>query len=212
MSRISPITPDETQDEQNRLEAYYQNLIQEQMQKKTAPLIREVEKCPSAPSSDEQTNQQPSNFQGDQFNPSHQGNTAATYSKKGLIDHALRTDSDAKLPSMKKELSEEDKDLIRRLQARDAEVRAHELRHVAALGPYAGSVRYDYQIGPDGRAYAIGGTTEVRNTGSADPGASAQRARIIRQAAMAGGDPSDADMSVAASAIQTEISATGKQS
>ncbi|OGV41847.1 MAG: hypothetical protein A2X46_13795 [Lentisphaerae bacterium GWF2_57_35] len=196
------------------MEAYYRNLLQEQMQKKKAAPIQEVEKGQNGPSSedDESSQQQQAGAQGDRFKPADKETPSATYSRKNLLTQTLKEASTTKLPSMKKELSEEDKDLIRRLQARDAEVRSHEMRHVAALGPYAGSMHFDYQVGPDGRAYAIGGTTEVRNTGSSDPKASAQRARIIRQAAMAGGDPSHADMSVAASATQTEQSSMAKQS
>lgn len=94
--------------------------------------------------------------------------------------------------------------MIRELQARDREVRAHEQAHVAAGGNLVVSgPSYTYQRGPDGRAYAIGGkvqldVSEVAN----DPEASLQKSEKIRRAALAPMEPSPQDMKVAASAGQ----------
>lgn len=102
-----------------------------------------------------------------------------------------------------------DEETIRQLKERDAEVRAHELKHLASAGQYAsGGIVYDYQVGPDGHLYAVGGHVNV-NTGSVagDPEATLQKARTLRMTAMAVGDPSTADSAVAQEAAQMESNA-----
>ena len=99
-----------------------------------------------------------------------------------------------------------DESTIQELKARDAEVRAHELKHLASAGQYAsGGIVYDYQTGPDGRLYAVGGHVNV-NTGSisGNPEASLQKARTLRATAMSVSEPSSADSAVAQNAAQME--------
>ncbi len=99
-------------------------------------------------------------------------------------------------------LSEADLKLISELKQRDAEVRAHEAAHLAAAGGIAtGGASFDYQQGPDGVRYAIGG--EVKIDASAvpgDPAATLRKADTIRRAALAPAEPSGQDQQVAASA------------
>jgi hypothetical protein len=93
-----------------------------------------------------------------------------------------------------------------RLQEVDAEVRAHEHAHVAALGK--GVIVYDTLIGPDGTAYAVGGGVSVDlKPVPGDPEATIRKARLAIQAAYAVGEPSAADIRVAAEAYQLEIAA-----
>jgi len=90
------------------------------------------------------------------------------------------------------------------LAARDREVRAHEQAHLSAGGSLVTSgPSYSYQIGPDGRRYAIGGevgidTSPVRD----DPQATLDKARRIVAAALAPAQPSAQDLSVAARATR----------
>ncbi len=208
---VLPIHEEEPQDEKSRLELFYQEMLQSQMEKKAADPVQAIEKAGHEPSKEKSGDQeQPEDRFLHQQNASEQD--PACYSRKGLLSGKMKTDAKKLESPVQKqgEMTEEDKELLQRLRARDAEVRSHELRHVSALGSYAGAVQYTYQIGPDGRAYAIGGSTEVRASGSDDPSASAQRARTLRQAAMAGGDPSAADLSVAAGATQSEQSALSR--
>ncbi len=102
------------------------------------------------------------------------------------------------------ELSDEAKQVINQLKARDAEVRAHEMAHQAAAGGYAsGGISYSYQVGPDGRRYAIGGEVGIDTSPiPGDPEATLQKALIIQSAALAPANPSAQDMRVASSAIQ----------
>ncbi|HFQ80070.1 MAG TPA: hypothetical protein ENK33_01705, partial [Desulfobacterales bacterium] len=59
-------------------------------------------------------------------------------------------------------LSSSEKLLIAQLQKVDQEVHNHELAHLAAAGGYARSgASYQYQTGPDGRKYAVGGEVQI---------------------------------------------------
>ena len=93
-----------------------------------------------------------------------------------------------------------------RLEEEDAEVRAHEHAHVAALGK--GVIVYDTVTGPDGSTYAVGGGVAVDlSPVPGDPEATLRKARLAIQAAYAVGEPSGADMRVAAEAYQLEVEA-----
>lgn len=110
-------------------------------------------------------------------------------------------------------LSPEAQAQLRRLKQRDAEVRAHEKAHMAAGGPYvSGGPRYDYQEGPDGRQYAIGGHVSIDASSIPDdPDAGAAKARQVRRAALAPGEPSAQDRAVAARASAEEARASREQ-
>ncbi len=58
-------------------------------------------------------------------------------------------------------LSSGAQDQVRRLQDRDAAVRAEENSHKALAGANAGMISYDYSVGPDGRLYATSGHVSV---------------------------------------------------
>jgi hypothetical protein len=95
------------------------------------------------------------------------------------------------------ELSQEAEE-IRVLQLRDREVRAHEAAHAAAGGAYAGSPRYTFERGPDGRTYATGGEVSIDISPiPGDPQATLQKAQQVRAAALAPAQPSGQDMKVA---------------
>lgn len=87
---------------------------------------------------------------------------------------------------------------------RDREVRSHERAHLSALGGYAASdVMYDTRRGPGVETVAVGGRIAVDLTEvPGDPRATLQKARTIYAAATAPGNPSTADMRVAAEAYR----------
>ncbi len=91
---------------------------------------------------------------------------------------------------------------INELKARDQEVRAHELAHAAAAGGLAkGGPTFEYQRGPDGQLYAVGGEVQIDTSGiPGDPEATLQKAQQIQQAALAPAQPSAQDRSVAVAA------------
>ncbi|MAD89161.1 MAG: catalase [Pseudoalteromonas sp.] len=97
---------------------------------------------------------------------------------------------------------------IEELKARDREVRLHEQAHARVGGQYAGSPSYEYQRGPDGNNYAVGGqvmidVAEVPN----DPKATIDKMQTVRAAALAPAEPSGADRAIAADATQKMASA-----
>lgn len=87
---------------------------------------------------------------------------------------------------------------------RDREVRQHERAHQKALGPYASTpVMYDGMRAPDGSFVALGGQIGVDLAPvPGDPAATLRKARTVLNAALAPGDPSAADMRVAADAYR----------
>ena len=105
------------------------------------------------------------------------------------------------------ELDPEEKDLVERLQQRDREVRAHEQSHVALAGEYArGAPSYTYQMGPDGKMYAVGGELAVDTGKEADPAENRIKSQILQTAAMGVEDPSTADALVAMQAANLKNS------
>ncbi len=97
------------------------------------------------------------------------------------------------------EMSASDREFISRLQARDALVRSHEASHLAAAGAQAkGPAQYNYQVGPDGRSYAVGGSVNISIVSSTtDPEAAARQAETAARAASAVGEMSLKDTQVA---------------
>jgi hypothetical protein len=92
---------------------------------------------------------------------------------------------------------------IKELKARDTEVRTHEQAHAAVGGQYAGSPSYEYQRGPDGTNYAVGGEVPI-DVGviNGDPQATIDKMQTVRAAALAPAEPSGADRAIAADATQ----------
>jgi hypothetical protein len=93
-------------------------------------------------------------------------------------------------------------DQLKQLASRDREVRAHELAHKAAAGSYGGAIRFEYQRGPDGNRYAVGGEVDIDTSPESSPEATLAKARTIQRAANAPAQPSDQDRAVAAQAVQ----------
>ena len=108
-----------------------------------------------------------------------------------------------------KELSDEEKQQVAELKQRDAEVKAHEAAHLAAAGGLArGGASYEYQKGPDGNAYAVGGEVSIDTaTVKGDAEATIAKAQQVRSAALAPANPSSQDYKVAAAASQMEAQA-----
>jgi hypothetical protein len=111
----------------------------------------------------------------------------------------------ARPPGLRRLTDEEQKQLDD-LKVRDREVRAHEQAHLSRGGSLArGGAHYDFEMGPDGRRYAVGG--EVRIDVSEVPGDPEQtidKMARVRQAALAPADPSQQDRQVAAEATRIE--------
>ena len=99
------------------------------------------------------------------------------------------------------ELSEDQQAQVKELKERDAEVRAHEAAHAATGGSYAGAPSYEYQVGPDGKRYAVGGEVSIDTSPiDGDPQATINKLQQVQAAALAPAEPSDQDRKVAAQA------------
>jgi len=109
-------------------------------------------------------------------------------------------------------LSPEQLKEVEKLKARDREVRAHEMAHLAAAGGLATSgASFTYQRGPDGVSYAIGGEVQIDTSSGSSPEETLRKAQTIRAAALAPAEPSGQDRAVAAKASQMEAEARSKQ-
>lgn len=91
---------------------------------------------------------------------------------------------------------------IDELEARDREVRAHEQAHAAVGGQYAGSPSYEFESGPDGKQYAVGGEVSIDISEENTPEETIRKMQQVRAAALAPAEPSPADLRVAGEATQ----------
>ncbi len=123
-------------------------------------------------------------------------------SSEGPTNTPETKEKTAKPSSSQKELSVDDKRAVLYLEKRDREVRAHEAAHKAAAGQLStGGVSFDYQRGPDGKLYAVGGEVSISAGKVTDnPQATLQKANQLRAAALAPAQPSSQDRAVAAAA------------
>jgi hypothetical protein len=94
---------------------------------------------------------------------------------------------------------------VSKLRQTDSAVRRHEQAHLAAAGGLAVSgANFTYQRGPDGANYAVGGEVKIQVSPGRTPEETLRRAQLIRAAALAPADPSNADLAAAAAAAQLE--------
>ena len=109
------------------------------------------------------------------------------------------------------DLSEDEVELVDKLEDRDTEVRAHEAAHLAAAGGLAQGLTLVYQTGPDGKQYAVGGEVRIDTSEGSTPEETLAKAQTIRTAALAPAEPSSQDRAVAAYASQMEARARQAQ-
>lgn len=119
--------------------------------------------------------------------------TESTTPKEDAPQDAGAKSGDTLTPEQLQEISQ--------LKARDAEVKAHEQAHIAAAaGINASAPSFDYQTGPDGEQYAVGGEVSISFSQSQDPEENIANAETMKAAALAPADPSSQDLSVASNA------------
>jgi hypothetical protein len=108
-----------------------------------------------------------------------------------------------------KPLDDDEKKQVEGLEKRDREVKAHEAAHMAAAGGNAkGGAGYEYQTGPDGRQYAVGGHVDIDvSPVKGNPQATLAKAQTVQRAALAPADPSGQDRAVASAAVQMAMQA-----
>lgn len=99
--------------------------------------------------------------------------------------------------------SSDEQKVVDKLKARDREVRQHEQAHLSAAGGLAVSAAsFEYERGPDGKNYAVGGEVSIDTSPGRTPDETIDKAQRIRAAALAPAEPSGQDRAVAAAASQ----------
>ena len=143
---------------------------------------------------------------GDQSATTGRGPAAIVKISKAAAEASTRANTPG--PSLPNELSDAERQVVTKLKATDREVRAHERAHATAGGQHAGAPSYDYQRGPDGRQYAVGGEVPIDTSPvPGDPEATIDKMEIVKRAALAPADPSGQDRSVAAQADAKKLKA-----
>jgi len=139
------------------------------------------------------------------FSPAIRDNQGVQDNKSS---NPLEVENDQVVRTNFQQPSVEVQQVIRQLEARDAEVRAHEMAHLSVAGQYATGMSFTYQTGPDGKQYAIGGEVGIDTSEVAgDPEATLQKAQVIQRAALAPAEPSTQDQRVAQAAAQMMVQA-----
>lgn len=91
---------------------------------------------------------------------------------------------------------------VEELKARDKEVRSHEQAHASVGGQYAGAPSYEFETGPDGQRYAVGGEVSIDVSKEPEPEDTLRKMQQVRAAALAPAEPSPQDLRVASEAQQ----------
>jgi hypothetical protein len=111
------------------------------------------------------------------------------------------------------EIDEKNAAIIRELKARDQEVRTHEQAHASVGGVHTGSPSYEFEVGPDGKKYAVAGEVSADlSPVEGDPQATITKMEQVYAAALAPAEPSAQDMKVAAQANQLKVQAQAELS
>ncbi|XQU08962.1 putative metalloprotease CJM1_0395 family protein [Halomonas sp. LY9] len=100
-------------------------------------------------------------------------------------------------------LAPEEIQQLEQLKQTDREVRQHEMAHQTVGAPYTGGATYEYEVGPDGKRYAVAGEVSIDyGPVPGDPQATVEKMQTVIAAALAPADPSPKDLQVAAQARQ----------
>jgi len=115
----------------------------------------------------------------------------------------------SKLKPNGEKMSDSEAKEVQNLKSTDQKVRQHEQAHLAVGGSIVVSgPNYQYQIGADGRRYAVAGEVVIDNSPVAgDAEATISKMQHVQRTALAPADPSAQDRAVASQAAQTEMRA-----
>jgi hypothetical protein len=120
-----------------------------------------------------------------------------------ISDEALKAlNKEKQSTSTRNDNNAEELKEVQTLKKRDGHVRRHEMAHKMAGGTYTGQINYEYETGPDGKRYAVGGSISIDTSAENTPEQTLRKANIVRSAALAPSDPSMADRAVALKAEQ----------
>jgi len=86
--------------------------------------------------------------------------------------------------------------VLEKFKQADAGIRSHEQIH-ASIGQTTSPISYNYQEGPDGKLYAVGGSVRLDTSIPNDPKAAAFKLDMLQKAASGPIDSSGADNTIA---------------
>lgn len=89
--------------------------------------------------------------------------------------------------------------VLQKFKSTDERIRSHEQDH-AASGLTRGAIQYNYQMGPDGKMYAVGGSVRLDTSVPNDPKEAQFKLDKIKDAASGATQMSGADAQIAISA------------
>lgn len=89
--------------------------------------------------------------------------------------------------------------VLEKFKTKDAQIKAHEQAH-AANAPTVGGISYNYQQGPDGKMYAVGGSVRLDVSIPQDPKSAELKLEQLKKSALSPSNPSGADLSIASQA------------
>ena len=164
--------------------------VQEGKRNPAAPLLLDAARPPSAAPKD-----------SDQSATTGRGPASIVKISKAAARANAVADRLGPAPGPANQLSDQERQVVAKLKTTDREVRAHEQAHATAGGQHAGAPSYEYQRGPDGRQYAVGGEVPIDTSPvPGDPEATIDKMEVVKRAALAPAEPSGQDRSVAAQA------------
>ncbi|GAA0854974.1 putative metalloprotease CJM1_0395 family protein [Aliiglaciecola litoralis] len=139
--------------------------------------------------------------------PQSQQNAQNTPDQGDLLNQDNAEDPSAGKENAESEQQRQQQELaekkeIEELKSRDQEVRSHEQAHAAVGGQYAGSPSYEFESGPDGKQYAVGGEVPIDISEEKTPEETIRKMQQVRAAALAPADPSPQDLRVASEATK----------
>jgi len=85
--------------------------------------------------------------------------------------------------------------VLEKFKKADAEIKTHEQAH-ATIGHTTAPISYNYQKGPDGKMYAVGGHVRLDTSIPDEPKAAAFKLDMLQKAASAPNNPSGADNAI----------------
>ena len=96
--------------------------------------------------------------------------------------------------------------VLQKLKAKDQQIKSHEQTHSALSGANSSNPHYNYQVGPDGKMYAVGGSVTMDTSIKIDPNNQNSTSNALlkldqlQKATSSVDEPSSADMSIATKA------------
>ncbi|MCV2885826.1 putative metalloprotease CJM1_0395 family protein [Aestuariibacter sp. AA17] len=147
------------------------------------------------------TNQQPVTYERPQNQQQQNAERADDQANKDNAEDPSAGKEEAESRQQQQQEQAEQRE-IRDLKARDLEVRNHEQAHASVGGQYAGAPKYEYENGPDGKQYAVGGEVSIDISEESSPEETLRKMQQVKAAALAPAEPSPQDLRVANEATQ----------